>query len=88
MAAGSAMLIVYRSGCDFMSMCLMEFVLGFTTHAPNAGFPFTCEPSVETKSLGFYLRLRCLVWSIVVFGSALGCWCRICYSLCLSHPVG
>ncbi len=34
MAASSAMLIVCLSGCDLMSMCVMEFVLGFTTPAP------------------------------------------------------
>ena len=68
MAARSALMIVCRSGCDLMSMCVMMFVLGFTTPAPIVGFPLTCEPSVYTKSLGFHLRLCCLVWSIVVFG--------------------
>ena len=46
MAANSALLIVCRSGWDLMSMCAMEFVLGFTTPAPNVGFPLTCELSV------------------------------------------
>ncbi len=46
MAASSAMLIVCLSGCDLMSMCVMEFVLGFTTPAPSVGFPLTSEPSV------------------------------------------
>ncbi len=46
MAANSAMLIVCLFGCDLMSMCVMEFVLGFTTPAPSVGFPLTCEPSV------------------------------------------
>ncbi len=46
MAASSALLIVRRSGCNLMSMCVMEFVLGFTTPAPNVGFPLTCEPPV------------------------------------------
>ena len=46
MAASSALLIVCRSGCDLMSMCVMLFVLGFTTPALNVGFPLTCEPSV------------------------------------------
>ena len=46
MAASSALLIVCLSGCDLMSMCVMEFVLGFTTPAHSAGFPLTCEPSV------------------------------------------
>ena len=46
MAASSALLIVCRSDCDLISMCVMEFVLGFTTLAPNVGFPLTCDPSV------------------------------------------
>jgi hypothetical protein len=46
MAASSALLIMCRSGCDLMSICVMEFVLGFTTPAPSVGFPLTCEPSV------------------------------------------
>ena len=62
------LLIVCRSGYDLMSMCVMVFVIGFTTPAPNVGLPLTCEPSVYMKSRGFYLRLCCVVWSIVVFG--------------------
>ena len=46
MAASSVLLIVCRSGCDLMSMYVLEFVLGFTTHAPSVGFPLTCESSV------------------------------------------
>ncbi len=46
MAASSDMLIRYLSGCDLMSMCVMEFVLGFTTPAPSVGLPLTSEPSV------------------------------------------
>ncbi len=68
MAASSALLIVCRSGCDLMSMCVMVFVLGFTTPAPSVGLPLTCEPSVYMKYHGFHLRLSCAVWSIVVFG--------------------
>ncbi len=34
MAVNSALLIVCLSGCDLMSMCVMEFVLGFTNPAP------------------------------------------------------
>ena len=65
MAASSALLIVCRSGCDLMSMCVMVFVLGFTTPAPSVGFPLTCEPSVYMKSRGFHLLLCYVVWSIV-----------------------
>ena len=68
MVANSALLIVCLSGCDLMSMCVMVFVLGFTTPAPSVGFPFTCEPFVYMKSSGFHLRLCCVVWSIVVLG--------------------
>ena len=46
MATSSALLIVGLSGCDLMSMCVMEFALGFTTPAPSVGFPLTCEPFV------------------------------------------
>ena len=46
MAASSAMLVVCRSGCDLMSMCVTEFVLGITTPAHTVGLPLTCEPSV------------------------------------------
>jgi hypothetical protein len=46
MAASYALLIMCRSGCDLMSICVMNFDLGFTTPAPNVGFPLTCEPSV------------------------------------------
>ena len=46
MAASSALLSVCRFGCNLMSMCVMEFVLEFTTPVPNVGLPFTCEPSV------------------------------------------
>ena len=46
MVANSALLIMCLSGCDLMSMCVMEFVLGFTTPAPSVGFPLTCDSSV------------------------------------------
>ena len=68
MAASSALLIVCRSGCDLMSMCVMMFLLEFNIPAPIVGFPLTCEPSVYMKSSGFHLRLCCVVWSIVVVG--------------------
>ncbi len=68
MAASSVLLIVCRSGCDLMFMCLTVFVFGFTTPAPSVGFPLTCEPSVYMKSSGFHLRLCCVVWSIVMLG--------------------
>ena len=46
MAANSALFIMCLSGCDLMSICVMDFVLGFTTPAPRMGLPLTCEPSV------------------------------------------
>ncbi len=46
MAASYALLIVCLSGCDLMSMCVIVFVLGFTTPAPSVGFSLTSEPSV------------------------------------------
>ena len=68
MAASSALLIMCRSGCDLMSICVMVFVLGFTTPAPSVKFPLTCEPPVHMKSSRFHLRLWCVVWSILVLG--------------------
>ena len=46
MGACSDVLIVCLSGCDLLSKCVMDFVLGFTTPATSLGFPLTCEPSV------------------------------------------
>ena len=43
MAASSALLIVSLFGCDMMSFCVMKYVLGFTTPAPNVWFLLTCE---------------------------------------------
>jgi hypothetical protein len=45
-AANSALFIVCLSGCDLMSLCVMEFVLGFTTLAPRMRLPLAWEPSV------------------------------------------
>ena len=68
MAANSAILIGCLSGCDLMSMCVMEFVFGFTTPAPSMGLPLTYEPSAYMKSRGFHNRLCDLVCSIVLLG--------------------
>ena len=46
MAARSALFIVCLSDCDLMCMCVMEFVLGFTTPAPSVGVSLTSDPSV------------------------------------------
>ena len=51
MAASSALLIVRLSFWDLISMCMMCSFRGMTTPAPNVLLPFTCEPSVYTKSL-------------------------------------
>ncbi len=45
---------------------MLVSVLGLATSAPSVGLPFTCEPSVYMKSLGFHFMLRGLVYSIVV----------------------
>jgi len=66
MAASSAMFIVCRSSYDLMSMCVVMNVFGMVTSSPSVGFPFTCEPSVYTKSLGFHFLLWGLVCMIVV----------------------
>ena len=66
MAASSALFIVCRFGCDFMAMCVVMSVFGLVTPALSVGLPFTCEPSVYTKSLGFHFLLWGLVCKFVV----------------------
>ncbi len=46
MAASSALLMMCRSSCGLISMCVVMPILGFTTDAPSVGFPDFCEPSV------------------------------------------
>ncbi len=46
MAASFALLMVCRSSCHLISMCVMMLVMGSTNDAPNVGFPDFCEPSV------------------------------------------
>jgi hypothetical protein len=65
MAASSALLIVRLSVWNSIYMCVMCSVRGLTTPAPSALLPFTCEPSVYKKSLGFHFMLWGLVCSIV-----------------------
>ena len=50
-AASSALFIVCLSGCNLMSMCVMEFVFGFTTPAPSVGLPLACEASWAPSSV-------------------------------------
>ena len=45
-AASSARFMVCLSGCDFISICVVVWVLGFTMDAPRMKFPATREPSV------------------------------------------
>jgi hypothetical protein len=54
MDANSDLLIVCLSGCDLISICVVFWVLGFTTDAPRVGFPAFCDPSVYIKSCGFH----------------------------------
>ncbi len=46
MAASFAMLIVFRSSWDFISMCVVMPVIGLAIDAPSVGFPAFCDPSV------------------------------------------
>ena len=46
MAASSARFMVCRSGCDFISICVVVWVLGLTMDAPRMGLPVTREPSM------------------------------------------
>ncbi len=74
MAASLALFIVCHSGCDLMSMYMVMIVLGLVTSAPSVGFPFTCEQSLYTKSLGFHF----LSWGLIY---------RIVFLLCVGVPV-
>jgi hypothetical protein len=66
MAASFDRLIVCRTDCDLMSMCVVMCGRGFTTPAPSVLLPLTCDPSVYTKSLEFYFLLWVLVYIILV----------------------
>jgi hypothetical protein len=46
MAASSARFMVCLSSCDFISIFVVVWVLGFTMDAPRVGLPVTREPSV------------------------------------------
>ena len=46
MAASSARFMVCLSGCYFISICVVVWVLGLTMDAPMMGLPLTWEPSV------------------------------------------
>ena len=46
MAASSARFMVCFSGCDFISICVVVWVLGLTMDAPMMRLPVTREPSV------------------------------------------
>ena len=46
MAASSARFMACLSGCDFISICVVVCVFGFTIDAPRVGLPVTREPSV------------------------------------------
>ena len=46
MAASSARLIVCLSGRDFISMCVVVCVVGFTMDVPSVGLPVTRDPSM------------------------------------------
>jgi hypothetical protein len=66
MVASLALFIVCRSGCDLMSMCVVMSAFGLVTPAPSVGFPFTCDPSVYTKSFGLHFLLWIFVSRIDV----------------------
>ena len=46
MAASSARFMVCLSGCDFISICVVVWVLGLTMGAPRMGLPVTRDPFV------------------------------------------
>ena len=45
-AASSARFMVCLSGCDFISICVVVWVLGLTIDASRVGLPVTRDPSV------------------------------------------
>ncbi len=53
-AASSAQLIVCLSGWDFISICVVVCVLGFTMDVPCVGLHATKDPSVQMKFVGFH----------------------------------
>ena len=46
MADSSARFMVCLSGCDFISICVVVWVLGLIMDAPKMGLPVTREPFV------------------------------------------
>ena len=54
--ANSAMSIVCLSGCDLISMWVVDCVCGLTMDAPNVGFSIFWDPSVYMKLSGSTLR--------------------------------
>ncbi len=52
MAASSALLMVWRSSCDLILMCVLMPVLGLTTDAHSVASPDFFEPSVYIKFVG------------------------------------
>ncbi len=46
MAESSALLMVYRSSWDFISIWKVILVMGFTMDAPSVGFSVFWDPSV------------------------------------------
>ena len=51
-SVNSARLIVWRSGCDLISICVVFCVVGFTIDATKVGVSVTWDPSVYMKSFG------------------------------------
>ena len=46
MAASSPRFMAYLSGCYFISICVVVWVLGLIIDAPRMGLPVTRDPSV------------------------------------------
>jgi hypothetical protein len=69
-AASSARFMVCLSGCDFIYICVVIWVLGLTMDAPRVGFPVTREPSVYMNSVGFHAAWYGRMWD-GLFGEAI-----------------
>ena len=54
-AVSSARLIVCRSGCELISICVVVYKIGFIIDAPSVELPVTWDPSVQMKLVGHHV---------------------------------
>jgi hypothetical protein len=81
MAVSLALLIVYRSGYDLISMCVIKFDLGLRLLPPPM-WGFLCLVSRPYNRSLVGSIFGCVFWFGVLLcldvgGTASGCWCMI-----------